>query len=272
MGKAGTMLLIVLSGSKSECSLSSGGSKKGNVKCRNAATTALKKRNPQQEKSANAVLNKTNAHPRKTTKPPPRKITNTPPRKTVASSPSPRNLLASPGKSLACLLCPARKPFTTFRSLQRHKAATHSSQVFDCEECNKCFNTEEKVCRHKKDVHNNDPQFQCKVCGKICRTSSALSSHERRHASIVCSTCGQSFTNKDELAKHSRQHSRFSCDQCDQTFTRRNDAKRHNIAVHGERSECVVCKKRVSGQMQAHFEKQHQELLKFIEKKPPYVA
>ena len=51
---------------------------------------------------------------------------------------------------------------------------------FECKVCTKMFNNKHKLVRHKR-IHTDKKQCKCKVCDKMFTRSSHLKSHERTH-------------------------------------------------------------------------------------------
>lgn len=172
---------------------------------------------------------------------------------------------------LSCPNCPTTKPpFTTQRSLKRHQESVHSSISKVCSECEKSFSSKEQLQRHMKDSHPESP-FQCHLCGQILLSACALKTHSKRHEGKVCSVCCKSFSTVEELVEHKKEHAAkgkaFTCSYCDKTFTRTHDVKRHISSAHQDGTFCILCKKYVTGSVEAHLASKHREVKKFLPKR-----
>jgi uncharacterized Zn-finger protein len=157
-------------------------------------------------------------------------------------------------------MCPDKPPFTTIRSLKRHKA-THDEKKCLCSSCSKCFATGEQLGRHVKDVHSAaNAKKQCDVCGVTLKSISALYAHLKRHRLIVCSICCKTFSSSKQLALHKKEHKTFECEKCEATFTRAHDLKRHELTIHQQGNFCILCESYTREDTKTHLAKKHAEV------------
>ena len=56
------------------------------------------------------------------------------------------------------------------------------SDILGCEYCGKWFSTKQNLSIHVRDIHANSGQpISCSLCGKTCKSVSALRMHKRRY-------------------------------------------------------------------------------------------
>ena len=78
----------------------------------------------------------------------------------------------------------------------------HMSLKFNCEECQKEFETKNKLRWHKMNTHQG--QVQCDVCCKFFSTMNNLERHKNNvhdKCSVSCENCNKSFR-PDNLKRH----------------------------------------------------------------------
>ena len=80
--------------------------------------------------------------------------------------------------------------------------------------------------------------FECKICGKTCKSSSNLSSHIRTHSGerpYYCDVCGVGFKQIAHLRSHVRVHTGekpFVCNICGAAFTQSSRLNSHKKCLH----------------------------------------
>ena len=77
---------------------------------------------------------------------------------------------------------------------------------FECEICEKVFNTRDKLQKHFNYNHNNTENvFNCNICTKSFQAQKILASHIKTvHGGkcYKCASCSKSFSNAGNLNKH----------------------------------------------------------------------
>jgi Zinc finger, C2H2 type len=127
-----------------------------------------------------------------------------------------------PPPNWPCRTCDQVWSSSTGRMLceERHKAELNN-EINDCKICGKVFRTSSYLRSHQKQVHEK-PTFTCEVCGELCHTSAKFESHMRKHTRFFfCDVCKKPFRRKDELQVHLCRHfSRrdFPCHLCEKAF------------------------------------------------------
>ncbi|XP_028402681.1 zinc finger protein 2 homolog [Dendronephthya gigantea] len=146
-------------------------------------------------------------------------------------------------KNVVCTFCGQK--FVTRDELENHKAIIHHK----CLQCNKLYNSAEKLRLHNKRHHN--PPYTCLQCGQefpthsACKTH-ALTKHQKRK--FCCPECGKSFTrmailNRHATYTHSEQRN-FQCEICSKTFKRPDALKIHMISHSDNKPfHCEKCGK-----------------------------
>jgi KRAB domain-containing zinc finger protein len=131
--------------------------------------------------------------------------------------------------------------------LKHMKTAHRTSELFMCEQCNRCFLNEEQLLRHgnpctlKKVVSDylKGPRGQCKICSEPISGIGNMVKHMRRahkeYRPFMCEHCPKSFLTKQELGQHNRSHSDhrpFLCSICHTKFKSKNSLRWHDISFH----------------------------------------
>eukprot|EP00088_Acartia_fossae_P023490 TRINITY_DN24505_c0_g1_i5.p1 TRINITY_DN24505_c0_g1~~TRINITY_DN24505_c0_g1_i5.p1 ORF type:complete len:255 (-),score=-4.64 TRINITY_DN24505_c0_g1_i5:2-766(-) len=111
---------------------------------------------------------------------------------------------------------------------------------FQCEYCDKCFTSADKLRVHRK-IHTLKKSFSCKVCTKSFTYKMVLEAHEKIHTASIpfaCKICHKIFKSKGNLQDHELVHSLdslaltksdkkldnstsdkpFSCEHCQKSF------------------------------------------------------
>lgn len=116
-----------------------------------------------------------------------------------------------------------------------------------CPECNKMFQTRQKMQRHKW-IHRKKP-FSCEVCAMSFLLQNELDAHRlSEHAEqkkYLCSDCGKSFASRQGLWEHNRSHDEsktvpYICRECAKTFSSRSGMLIHLRTHSGEKP--FMCK------------------------------
>ena len=106
-------------------------------------------------------------------------------------------------KNHICSHCGAA--YASLNGLEFHIRAKHEGQAYNCEKCDKSFNTRIYLKHHIETVHEGKRKYNCEYCGKTFAHKEGMNCHIKTvHEGIryQCDYCDKSFTQLPNLKKH----------------------------------------------------------------------
>ncbi|XP_038135890.1 zinc finger protein PLAG1 [Cyprinodon tularosa] len=131
---------------------------------------------------------------------------------------------------------------------KRRRAEGKPKKNFPCQECQKAFNSLEKLKVHSYS-HTGERPYRCSHpdCTKAFVSKYKLLRHTATHSpekSHKCSYCEKMFHRKDHLKNHLHTHDphkeAFSCQECGKSYNTKLGFKRH-LALHAANSGDLTC-------------------------------
>ncbi|XP_050359825.1 zinc finger protein 546-like [Nymphalis io] len=161
-----------------------------------------------------------------------------------------RHLLST--KKRACTLCGKILPR---ERLARHLNRVHAKFVLNCDICEKLFDEQLELEKHKILLHG-DGSYQCKTCKNGFKNERSLRAHMYTHTLFNCSSCNASFENRKCYTHHRKicdgsKHTTegiYECDECGNIYTKKPSLKVHIVQKHLNVLPyvCQICGKRSS--------------------------
>ncbi|GAB0100969.1 hypothetical protein DMENIID0001_170850 [Sergentomyia squamirostris] len=175
--------------------------------------------------------------------------------------------------SLICEFC--LLPLGSYDELQEHCAVVHNARGYvSC--CNHVYKERRRLVEHVQ-LHENPCLFQCKTCGKKCKSKPSLETHEFTHMpsdqrTFKCDECSKSFLRPGLLKEHQKVHSApggvlsYNCDQCSKNYSSKISLYCHKQLVH-ERKQTTVCE--ICAKVFVTRDGFEAHKIKHMDKKPP---
>uniref|UniRef100_A0A8C5HDJ5 C2H2-type domain-containing protein n=1 Tax=Gouania willdenowi TaxID=441366 RepID=A0A8C5HDJ5_GOUWI len=144
-----------------------------------------------------------------------------------------------------CVSAPSRPPSP---GRGRRRAEGKLKKNFPCQECEKAFNSVEKLKVHSYS-HTGERPYGCSHpdCTKAFVSKYKLLRHMATHSpekNHKCSYCEKMFHRKDHLKNHLHTHDphkeAFTCTQCGKSYNTKLGFKRH-LALHAANSGDLTC-------------------------------
>lgn len=135
-----------------------------------------------------------------------------------------------------------------------------------CPTCGKIFLNKRALAKHC--WHHRSPEhLNCEYCNKVFDHNFNLARHKLLHKSNICYYCNHGFRDNDEMLKHlNKLHSdfKFICHQCPKKFKMGRDLRTHNKIQHKNASiyfYCGICE--VTGNEKTNYES-HEDILQHL--------
>ena len=120
---------------------------------------------------------------------------------------------------------------------------------FECNECLKCFGTQNILERHMQTVHSTERPYKCEACKEAFNSKPNLEKHMKHSHDqtrpFECSVCQKTFHSKEKLDHHfARAHELRNCESCPHCGKQCSRLKAH----------LLICKAKWSGVDRPRFE------------------
>ncbi|KAJ2943457.1 hypothetical protein O0L34_g12264 [Tuta absoluta] len=168
--------------------------------------------------------------------------------------------------SLTCPIC--CQTFRKKKFLKSHMTVHSTEKPYECELCGKQFKHSSAAALHRR-RHTEPPkkQFPCSICDKSFSVINALEIHMRSHTNekpFTCAVCMRAFSHKHNMVRHMQTHDKvvqLKCEICHKVFPRESRLKYH-MRVHYSNKKpynCGFCHKTYSNvqNITRHYKKKH---------------
>lgn len=148
----------------------------------------------------------------------------------------------------------------TSRTEKMYQAHRMSHLVeYPCQHCGKIFTQHSRLVYHMNS-HTNQRKFECELCNKKFNTAQYVTTHKRKvHGDqekllkYTCELCGMRFKYKNHLQYHQKRHPTdenplpYSCKYCSQRFMSRAEQLAHSNTIHAGEGDyvCHLCGKKM---------------------------
>lgn len=161
-------------------------------------------------------------------------------------------------KPIEMIKSPHDPTTTTTRNIVPHK-----NRAYNCKKCGKIYNSRSALNDHQHSNCGQSPNYMCSFdgCGKFMHSLGSLKTHELIHTGTLahgCRFCEKRFRTQGQVKVHERSHNGekpFKCNECSKSFAHRESLITH-MSVHTglKRFACQGCDKRFSciSNLQAH--------------------
>lgn len=147
-----------------------------------------------------------------------------------------------------CDLCD--KSYVKNKDLLIHRRHCHQNVVYPCQICGKVFQAKLFLKKHMYNVHNDEKNCICHVCGKSFKDAEDVRIHMRSHTCekpFPCKMCVRSFISSSALSRHMNVHSDlrpYICETCGKAFKFPNNLREHSNTHKTEKIyDCIWCDK-----------------------------
>ncbi|KAL5015290.1 hypothetical protein ScPMuIL_009560 [Solemya velum] len=190
---------------------------------------------------------------------------------------SPKKTLYKKFKKDGTFVCKTCNYRTIHLNNFRRHLRTHGAEKFQCPKCEKAYTEKEKLNKHIRIVHDNNPLL-CDICGKGFHSREGLMYHVEGHMTnrkprkseyldsyrtptgFLCDICGYKSNFSNNFRRHLTIHSqKLDCPHCHLLFTTDRILQRHIEKSHNTPCLCTTCGlvMKSEKQLQKHMKMQH---------------
>lgn len=149
--------------------------------------------------------------------------------------------------------------------------ATKSIPGFQCDTCDRCFQSKKSLAVHRMIVHENKSPYPCHLCQAGRTSKRSLQRHlttvhkiGNHHKKFICPEegCLRAFNTQHRLNEHVAFHKKmpgYKCDKCGKTFYIRGAYIRHKLLHNDPDKAKFICDKCPRKFIRADYFKLHQK-------------